>query len=435
MGTEIQHFLDQIGFSISNEEMEVVEACFLQKAEQGLLNDNSSVPMLPSYLTFSPWPTSDKHIITIDAGGTHLRVCLLLMKSDRRYQVLYQNQCDMPGKKEIINKKEFFDRIAEMILPVACESHQIGLCFSFNCRSLPDRDSIVISLDKEFHVSDIAGAKVGECLRLSLAGLGAKGPYDITVLNDSVAALLGASAIYGKIEIGLIIGTGFNICYLEQNSHIKKDHFLPKDSFSSIINTEAGSFCTLPVSFADRMLSQILQCPDNNNLLEKMIGGEYQGTLLEALIILAARKHLIHPSCEQYFLTHSRIISGKDVNLIVHGEWSECQLHIPNLSLEDMSVILSLAEAIQERAAEMIAMCLTAISHHLGKERTDTVQIAVEGSTYCLNDKFRNRLDQILQKKHKNGQAPLFRFVSGENTNLLGCAIAVCSAPSVPLLK
>lgn len=82
-------------------------------------------------------------VIAIDAGGTNLRVSLVLFGENGRLVTEYREVYPMPGSRGHFTREQFFDTLAEYLAPVADKSDCIGFCFSYPCESLPNRDGKV----------------------------------------------------------------------------------------------------------------------------------------------------------------------------------------------------------------------------------------------------------------------------------------------------
>ena len=222
----VQEFLKEIGFIQTWDEMEAVEKTFIDHMKKGMNGQKSSLPMLPAYLTVDSLPEESRDVIVMDAGGTNLRVALLRVNPGSKPEMLWQHKQPVPGKPGPLAPEAFFDALAQAVAPVADRSDRIGFCFSFPCRIRPDYDGEIIYLDKELNMPGIEGALVGENLKKALGRRGVKNDHKIVILNDTVAALLGALAehpagcyngyigmILGTLSM-TVFGTAFNAVYL-----------------------------------------------------------------------------------------------------------------------------------------------------------------------------------------------------------------------------
>ena len=420
----VRDFLQEIGFIQTWEQMQPVEEAFMDHMQKGLKGEASSLPMLPAYLTVDALHDENRQVIVMDAGGTNLRVFLLKVQPGQKPQVLYQHKQSMPGKDQPLTRDAFFDALAQAVLPVAEQSDRIGFCFSFPCRILPNLDGEILYLDKEITVYDSEGALVAEGLRQALARLGCQTSHRVVILNDTVAALLGALAEHPADcfsgYIGMILGTGTNCCYTEQNAHILKDEALRGSSGSSIINMEAGAFNALPLTPADILVSKGAKVA-TQNLAEKMVSGAYQGRLLDALITCA-----IEAGCFSHKFVFHGGLTAADISLYTLMPNHPGRLHDLAPEGEDAETLYALTDALLERAAMLAVMNLTAIMRFTdaGRDPLLPVCVAIEGTTFAKNEIFRQKILSYLISYTQKVRGYHCRVFSTEDANMVGSAIA-----------
>ena len=243
---------------------------FLSEMELGLFEKQSSLAMLPTYI--SPKKNeNDTKIAFIDAGGTNLRTGLAFLKSDGSISLDLVKKREMPGRNSQISSNEFYDNIALSLNPFSHSFTKIGFCFSYPTEILPNKDGRLLHWTKEIKIPDMEGKCIGLNLaeRLKFNGLGEK---SITLLNDTTATLLaGCSASKftdDDLFIGFILGTGVNCAFTYNNE---------------IINMESGNFSKWNYSKFDNILDSC-QMEQGSYRFEKAISGAYLGSL--ALVAL-----------------------------------------------------------------------------------------------------------------------------------------------------
>lgn len=425
----VREFLKEIGFIQTWEEMESVENAFIDHMHKSLQGQVSSLPMLPAYLTVDALPDEQQDVIVMDAGGTNLRVSLLRIRPGEKPEILAHHKQPVPGKPGPVTPDAFFEALAKAVLPVADRSDRIGFCFSFPCKILPSLDGEILYLDKELDVPGIQGALVGEGLKKALARLGAKHDHKIVILNDTVAALLGALAEHPAScysgYIGMILGTGFNCCYSEANRKIAKSEVLSQRSGSSIINMEAGAFNGFTLTDADILLSQNVQEPERN-LIEKTISGEYQGLLMDCLLRCAADAGCFSPALTERIQKGELGMSAVDISLYLSAPAKAGRLHDLASEGEDALAVYQLVDALIERAAMMAVMNLTAIMRYTetGRDPLKPVCVAIEGTTFMKNEAFRQKIRAHLIHYTERQRGYYCRVMNTEEANLVGSAMA-----------
>ena len=158
------------------------------------------------------WP-HNKSAVAMDMGGTNYRIARVNFDENGEATISDFKKMPMPGIVNKITSEEFFDFFESMKKEYNAET--VGLCFSYPAKILEDGSAEIITFSKEVQVDGCDGKK-----------LNAK------VLNDTTAAQLGTRGA----NMGLILGTGLNICY-------NKD--------GMIINSESGRFIGFPTEEYD----------------------------------------------------------------------------------------------------------------------------------------------------------------------------------------
>lgn len=405
-------FLQDAGLVLTAAQYDEMECALAAALESGLAG-TGGLPMLSSYLPVTR-VKAPRRIIALDVGGTNLRTALVDVAPGEPAQVLRLQVIPTPGTQGEITREAFFAALAEAVAPMAGESDLIGLCFSFACEIQPDRDAKVLYLDKELQVTGLAGTLVGQGLREAMAALGLKHDHRITVLNDTVAALLGALAAdttpYDGY-LGMILGTGFNCCYNEANTLVVKDKALQSRPGRFLMNTECGSFDQFPLTDMDRKLHAA--CADGaQNALEKAVSGAYQGPLLKEILQSAA-------SAGVFAAESIPDVTAKDAAEFLMNPDAPGVLH--DLS-PDPTPVLQLTRGMIHRAASLTAVTLKAILRRGYMGLRAPACIAAEGSLFWGNAVLRG---EILRQVESGGRT--LRLLHAHDANLTGAAVAALS--------
>ena len=262
------------------------EACLrslLEQMEQGL-HGQGQIPMLPSYLPASIVPPSNEVCCVLDAGGTNLRAALAHFDSHGNCEIQNLRTCPIPGSHSPMDAQSFYDAIADEVRAVG-DARRIGFCFSYNMMMERDLDGILQAWCKEVQVPEALGKPVGASLNHALGG-----NHSVRMLNDSTAAMLGASSPGRPVQVGIILGTGINVCYEEPCSAIVK---LPdRLPGSMIISTEVGEFDGIPKSDFDLELFAATEDPALAHG-EKQCAGGYLGELIRLVWNRAAEEGIL----------------------------------------------------------------------------------------------------------------------------------------------
>ncbi len=398
--------------------------------EKGLKGQESSLAMIPTYLTTDIKIIKNKTNILIDAGGTNFRCCAGSF-DDKGKPVFSSMRKDiMPGVKSEVSKDEFYARIASCVQPLLNKGQNIGFCFSYEVDMNPNLDGRACNFSKEIKASQVAGTLVGQ------STLDAIKKYDekkrkIVILNDTVAALLGGIGItdsenYSRY-IGYIYGTGTNVSYIEDNANIKKLKGLKEGKM--IINTETGNFDKFTRGdFDDAVDGASMR--KGEQLAEKMSSGRYISLLFKEALRAALAEGMFMPIApieEKFFSALPQSPQYVDTALLskfLSGDSLAFSKFSAYFSPKDLIGIRALAIQLIDRAAKVGALMVGAFALK-GKQSGDDkpVGVVAEGTTffklYGFRERFEKHLTQMLDKRGVK-----YTLISGQELNMVGTLVA-----------
>lgn len=371
--------------------------------KQGL-EQTGNIPMNPSYLSLDIQPTRDIPCCIIDAGGTNLRVGSAMFSADGKCTVSNIFKTPMLGLEYPLTCHDFYEKLAEKVY---CSGHteRIGFCFSYNVEHNRSLDGILQSWCKEIRIPEAVGMPVGQSLRNAI------GPNceKVHVVNDSVAALLGGHYRNKDVTVGVILGTGINICYSEYCKNILK---VPKDllSDSMIISTEIGEFQGIPKTVFDEA---VIAESDEPNMAhaEKQCSGAYLGDLISKAWIQAAEEGILNPVfCSSVTLPQiSNYLEGTEA------------------TLPDCPAAKKITWTMICRAAKIAAILTAGVvlfRHSAGEVCT----MVIEGSQFDkltgFRDAYTSELDTLLTPHRVS-----YKIVQSENNCLVGAALSAFAKP------
>lgn len=369
----------------------------LTAMEEGLAG-RGNIPMLPAFLPPLISAPRNESCCVVDAGGTNLRIAPARFDEEGRCNVGAFRKQPMPGSLGRVSRDEFFQGLAQAIKECG-ETERIGFCFSYNVDMDADLDGRLIAWCKEIDAPEVVGVRVGAALRQAMGK-----DCRVHVLNDSVAAMLGAAE---PVKVGIILGTGVNVCYPESCGNITKLKKRYKDSM--IISTEVGEFSGIDASTFDEA---VIASTDDPTLAraEKQCAGGYLGDTICHCWCQAAREGLLPES----FL--EAVWSLAEISGYLAGE----QTSIP----EDENA-KELASALIQRSAKIAAiLCAGPILRC--SEPGEEVPAAVEGSQYWLLSGFRDAFHQAMEALLPDRKV---RIIKTENACLRGAALAAFAEP------
>ena len=427
-------FLKKYGIYAGNIDIGAGCETFINEMEQGLKGEDSSLGMLCTYLSPEGEIPVNEPVIVMDAGGTNFRVAVVTFDNDKKPVIEDFKLYPMPGTQGEISREEFFDTIAQYLLPVINKSSRIGFCFSYPTEILPNKDGKLIRFNKEVKVRDMKGEEIGKRLLEALKAKGADADKKFVILNDTVATLLGGKAAYPdrKFEsfIGFILGTGTNTCYIEENANIHKAASLKDKPGATIINIESGGYAKAPRGEIDNILDSKTVDP-GTQLLEKMISGAYQGSLVTEVIRKAISEGLFSKDFEERFNKVEKL-NSKDIDEFCAYPYSDkyvlssCVNHGGSNSEKDRLTLYYLIDGVFERAARLVAINLASIILKTGKGKNPLMPVCVtaERTTFYKSKLFRPKLDYYVRTYLNDTLGIYCEFVKAENATLIGTAIA-----------
>lgn len=336
------------------------------------MKTKKTLGMFKTYLSTKNAFMPSSTILAIDAGGTNLR--FILFKDGR---VESEVKMRMFGVGTPITSDAFFDAMAEEIAKYdKFGITDVGFCFSYPMEVLPDNDGRIMWLTKEVKIDGCEGKVLGEEINKRL-----KNKKHFYLLNDTVACQLGVNA-----DIGMILGTGFNMSYTD-------------DSLGMIIDPELGQYGQLPQGKFDDILNEELNSP--RLCSEKHISGVYLGKLIELC-------------SKEYFKKNIPAFELSDVSDFLNNKGKLYEFFNENERAEFKEII----DALCDRAADRVAIFVECISE--GKKE---VAIGIEGSTIYKLPGYYEKVTTAIKKINDIS----FTFIDARDTIGIGSAKA-CTA-------
>uniref|UniRef100_A0AAQ5Z6X5 Hexokinase-2 n=1 Tax=Amphiprion ocellaris TaxID=80972 RepID=A0AAQ5Z6X5_AMPOC len=405
-------------FQLSDETLMDVSLRFRREMDKGLCRDTNptaAVKMLPTFVRSTPDGTEQGEFLALDLGGANFRVLLVKVMADGERKVEMENQIyAIPEHLMRASGSEFFDHIADCLanfmekMGIKDKKLPLGFTFSFPCQQTKLDESILLSWTKGFRSSGVEGKDVVSLLRKSIKK---RGDFDIdivAVINDTVGTMMTCGYDDHLCEIGLIVGTGTNACYMEQMRNLE---VLDGDEGRMCVNTEWGAFGD------DGALEDLRNDIDREidagslnpgkQLFEKMISGMYMGELVRLILVKMAKEQLLFQGkTTSELLTTGRfntsyiynIDTDKDEEGVVCAENVLRSLGL-DPSVEDCIATQRVCQIVSTRAAHLCAATLAAVLRQIrdnkAAEKLRTT-IAADGSVYKNHTEFSRRLHKMV---------------------------------------
>ncbi len=414
---EINEFLRGISMHPDQTDIHAATEEFLSELEKGLDGEDSSLKMIPTYISAYGTPPEKIPVIAIDAGGTNLRISLVTFENGKPI-ITRMEVNPIPGSLHEISADEFFSEIADKILPLTEVSDRIGFCFSYPAEIFPDRDGMILRLSKGVFVKNSVGLIIGQELKKKLREKSVLKEFSFALLNDTVASMMGGAAefpIAGFDGIcGLILGTGFNTCYTEKGAKITKLRNAP----DMTINCESGNFSRALRGAPDVMTDLSSENP-GIGLYEKMISGAYLGKVITNTAILASREGLL----SEGFMTVEPPFSLPELDDFLRGKENRA---MKLCTVGDAATLREIIDKCFERAAKLACVNIAALCLQCdgGKEAKRPFCVVAEGSTFYKSLLMRDKIDRYVKEYIEGKLLRHVVFRGAENLTLTGAALS-----------
>uniref|UniRef100_A0A158R5I8 Phosphotransferase n=1 Tax=Syphacia muris TaxID=451379 RepID=A0A158R5I8_9BILA len=405
---EVKEVCDK--FVITNDQLGIVMNKLLKSLELGLRSEteeSASVKMLPSYVRSVPNGKETGNYLALDLGGTNFRV--LSVHLDGNNAEMCGQIFRLPSSVMTGSGTKLFDHIAECMAKflkennlIRSETLPIGFTFSFPCRQEGLTRAILTKWTKGFCASGVENRDVVTLLHEACLRRGDIDVDVVAVLNDTVGTLMACAFKENTCQIGVIVGTGTNACYMEKLDKCEKLKGFLGDEYPSnemIINTEWGGFGDN--GELDFLRTEFDHEVDRNSinprkqLFEKMISGMYMGEIVRVVLVhLIKRGLLLENAPDAFSKPHcfpTKYVSEIESDLLENeGIFPKTTQILDDLGIEEFSVLDCIGIAyvctiVSTRAAHL---CAAGIATLLQRMNKPFVTIGVDGSVYRFHPKF-----------------------------------------------
>ncbi|KAF8351971.1 hexokinase [Amanita rubescens] len=405
-------------FTLTPQRMRMIVEAFKEALETGLEQPGQVVPMLPTYVF--GWPTGKEmgEFLAIDLGGTNLRVCLVNIQGEGKFEIT-QSKYRLTEEQKQEEGQKLFDFCAEC-LKVFIDTNfaeesalkpgqvlPLGFTFSYPCSQERIDHGNLIRWTKGFGAPNTEGHDVAQMLRDSIAKLNL--PVELTALiNDTTGTLIASHYVNPKTKIAVIFGTGCNAAYMEHIKEIPKIKNLGvSEELDMAINCEWGAFDSfehehLPRTKYDTMVDQNSNKPDEQ-AFEKLIAGRYLGEILRLIICELIDEGVLFLGQNTYKLEVPYSFDTAFLSLMESDPTDELLMIIGifthffavETTLAERQFFRALAKLIGRRAARLSACGIAAIVSKMGY-LDEGCLVGADGSLYNKYPSFPDRVHEGL---------------------------------------
>ncbi|KAJ7322826.1 hexokinase [Mycena albidolilacea] len=408
-------------FTLTPQRMRMIVEAFRETLELGLAKPKQIVPMIPTYVF--GWPTGQEtgNILAVDLGGTNLRVCLVTLEGEGKFEIT-QTKYRLTEEQKQEDGQKLFDFCAECLKTFVDtnladensglklepgEKLPLGFTFSYPCSQERIDHGELIRWTKGFGAANTEGQDVAAMFRKSLAKYDL--PIELTALiNDTTGTLIASHYVNPKTKIAVIFGTGCNAAYMERVGDIHKIKNLGIDDEASMgINCEWGAFDSfehehLPRTKYDAIVDETSNKP-GEQAFEKLISGRYLGEILRLVICELIDEGVLFLGQNTYKLEVPYVFDTAFLSLMESDPTDELLMVIGIFShffavettLAERQFFRALAKLIGRRAARLSSCGIAAIVSKMGYLEEGCL-VGADGSLYNKYPGFADRVHEGL---------------------------------------
>nr|XP_020446130.1 hexokinase-2-like isoform X1 [Monopterus albus] len=378
-------------------------------------HEQASVKMLPTYVRSTPDGTEHGDFLALDLGGSSFRVLLVQVRSGKRHKVdMHQKIYSIPQEIMQGTGEELFNHIVHCIsdfleyMGMKGASLPLGFTFSFPCHQNRLDQGILLKWTKGFKATGCEGEDVVMLLKDAVRR---KQDFDlnfVAMVNDTVGTMISCGYEDPKCEVGLIVGTGTNVCYMEDMKNIE---LVEGDDGHMCVNMEWGAFgdsgelddfCTQ----FDHMVDASSNYPGKQRY-EKMISGMYLGEIVRNVLIDFTAKGLLFRGKLSERLKTRGIFETKFLSQIERDHLAMRQvrsilqhLGLTSSTCDDSVLVKEVCTVVARRAAQLCGAGLAAVVEKIRENRNLnhlSVTVGVDGTLYKMHPHFSSVVQETLQ--------------------------------------
>uniref|UniRef100_A0A7N9ALG7 hexokinase n=1 Tax=Mastacembelus armatus TaxID=205130 RepID=A0A7N9ALG7_9TELE len=440
---KIDKYLYSMRFS--DETLKDIMSRFRREMESGLCRDTNptaSVKMLPTFVRSIPDGSEKGDFIALDLGGSNFRILRVKVTQDKKQPVQMESQVyETPDDIIHGSGTQLFDHVADCLgdfmekQQIKDKKLPVGFTFSFPCAQTKLDEAVLVTWTKKFKASGVEGMDVVKLLNRAIKKRGDYEADIMAVVNDTVGTMMTCGFDDQRCEVGIIIGTGTNACYMEELRHID---MVEGDEGRMCINTEWGAFGDdgsledIRTEF-DREIDRGSLNP-GKQLFEKMASGMYMGELVRLILVKMAKEGLLFEGRITPELLTKGKIETKHVSAIEKTKegLKKCMEILTRLGVEpsdeDCLAVQHVCTIVSFRSANLISATLGAILSRLkenkGIARLRTT-VGIDGSLYKMHPQYARRLHKTVRRLVPDSDV---RFLLSESGSGKGAAMVTAVA-------
>uniref|UniRef100_A0A674F3Q6 Hexokinase-2 n=1 Tax=Salmo trutta TaxID=8032 RepID=A0A674F3Q6_SALTR len=411
-----QRILDAL--RLSQEQLLDVKRRMGEEMNRGLAkesHDQATVKMLPTFVRSMPDGTESGEFLALDLGGTNFRVLLVRVRRGKRRSVEMHNKIyAIPQEAMQGTGEELFDHIVHCIadfleyMGMKGASLPLGFTFSFPCHQSKLDQGILLKWTKGFKATGCEGEDVVTLLKDAIYR---REEFDldvVAVVNDTVGTMMTCGYEDPLCEVGLIVGTGTNVCYMEEMQNME---LVDGSEGKMCVNMEWGAFGDhgelddFSTDF-DKAVDEHSANPGKQTY-EKMISGMYLGEIVRNVLLEFTTKGLLFRGKLSERLKTRGIFETKFLSQIESDRLALRQvrsilqhLGLTSSTCDDSILVKEVCSVVACRAAQLCGAGLAAVVDKIRQNRNLPelkITVGVDGTLYKLHPHFSNFMHETVR--------------------------------------
>ncbi|KAM6943608.1 hexokinase HKDC1-like [Xenentodon cancila] len=426
-----------------------ISARFQAEMKKGLSlesNAAAAVKMLPTYVCSTPDGSEKGQFLALDLGGSKFKVLRVKVREGvgiRKGEVEMEEKIyPLPAELQTGRGVELFDHVSESLKDFLHEKnislekkHPLAFTFSFPCEHRCLDQGLLLSWCKTYRARGLQGKDVVQALRDAISRAGGMDMEVLAMVNDTVATMMTCGFDDKYCEVGLIIGTGTNACYMEEMSHVDR---VEGDEGRMCVNTEWGGFGDDGalddfITEFDRDVDAASANP-GKQIFEKMVSGMYLGELVRLIVLKMAKLGLLFDgNVSDALRTKGKITTAHVAameeyrNGLMNTKDILVQLDLTP-SADDCIAVQHVSTIVSFRSSNLVAAGLTAILTRIKQNRNLRelrITVGVDGTVYKTHPQYPKRLHKVVRQLLPECQV---RFVLSDGGSSIGAALVTAVA-------
>uniref|UniRef100_A0A8C7TZA3 hexokinase n=1 Tax=Oncorhynchus mykiss TaxID=8022 RepID=A0A8C7TZA3_ONCMY len=420
--TLINPLIDKYLYSMrfSDETLHDIKCRFRRELENGLgrdTNTTATVKMLPTFVRSIPDGSEKGDFLALDLGGSNFRILRVKVTQDKKQPVQMESLV-YETPEDIIHGSgtQLFDHVAECLgdfmekQKIKDKKLPVGFTFSFPCAQTKLDEAVLVTWTKKFKVSGVEGMDVVKLLNKAIKKRGDYEADIMAVVNDTTGTMMTCGFDDQRCEVGIIIGTGTNACYMEELRHID---MVEGDEGRMCINTEWGAFGD------DGSLEDLRTEFDREiDRGPALYSGLLCGICVYGCFKLPLNQSLFCTTSDKYIGSKEGLTKCKEILTRLGVEPSQ----------EDCVAVQHVCTIVSFRSANLIAATLggilTRLKDNKGVARLRTT-VGIDGSMYKMHPQYARRLHKTVRRLVPDSDV---RFLLSESGSAKGAAMVTAVA-------